>query len=139
MLTEKGGTSPGSRDCPGENRVLATIGLILVVAPDRVFRRSLEFALEAELYAVDSHARLTTAVESPLLASAACAVIDEKAVRDHAYEWDALDRLGKPVVLLVDRFRPPVSRANLTVLVKPLLGNALIERVRSIAGQPGVH
>ncbi|MCP3056893.1 hypothetical protein [Aurantimonas marianensis] len=118
---------------------MATIGLILVVAPDRDFRRSLEFALEAELYAVDSHARLTTAVESPLLARAACAVVDEKAVRDHAYQWDALDRLGKPVILLVDRFRPPLSRASLTIMAKPLLGNALIERVGSITGEPGVH
>lgn len=118
---------------------MAAIGLILVVAPDHEFRRSLEFTLEAELYGVDSHDGLTTAVASPLTQKALCAIVDEDAVRDHALGWEALDHLPTPVILLLDKLKPPVSRPDMTVLAKPLLGRALIQAVRSIAGDPMIH
>lgn len=114
---------------------MTAVSFVLVVAPDHGFRRSLEFALEAEGFAVDSYALLSTAVASPLAAVAACAVVDEDAIEDRASGREALGRLAKPVVLLVDRLPPFPDLARIRVLVKPLLGNALIETVQSsIAG-----
>ncbi|MEC5321839.1 MULTISPECIES: hypothetical protein [unclassified Aurantimonas] len=118
---------------------METIGLILVVAPDRDFRKSLEFALEAEMYEVDSHAGLTSALASPRVRWLDCAIVDEKAVRDHTSEWDALERLGAPVIFLMDKRPPPTDFAQLTILTKPFLGNALIQKLENIAGSPATR
>lgn len=110
--------------------------VVLIVAPDRGLRQSLEFALEAEGFAVDSHALVSTAVESPLAAVAICSVVDEDSLRDWTPEPGIFDRLAKPVILLVDRFLPIPEQTGMTVLVKPLLGNALIESVHALAAAP---
>ena len=106
--------------------------LILIVAPDRGFRRSLEFALEAEGFAVDSHALVSTAVESPHAAAAICSVVDEDALRDRKPEPEIFNRLAKPVILLVDRFLPIPEQAGMTILMKPLLGSVLTESVHAL-------
>ena len=106
--------------------------LVLIVAPDLGFRRSLEFALEAEGFTVDSHALVSAAVESPCAASAICSVVDEDALRDWAPEPLTFDRLAKPVILLVDRFLPIPEQAGITILMKPLLGSVLTESVHAL-------
>jgi len=116
-----------------------TIGLILVVAPDRDFRRSLEFALEAEMYEVDSHAGLASALASPRIRWLDCAIIDEKALRDRTSEWDAIQRLGAPVIFLMDKLPAPTGFPQLSTMNKPLLGNALIQRVARVAGRPATR
>ena len=109
---------------------MIVIKRILIVAPDRGLRRSLEFALEAEGFTVDSHARLAAAVASRLAPTTVCAVIDGDAILDRVSDWDALARLSKAIVLLVDRPEGVPYLAGMRVLVKPLLGNALIETVQ---------
>ena len=107
--------------------------VVVIVAPHDGFRRSLEFALEAEGFFIESHALLTAALESPLAMSAACAVIDEDAIRDQSGLPEMLDRFGTPVILLVDRLRRLPGTGRVSALTKPLLGNALIDAVRGIA------
>lgn len=107
--------------------------LVLVVAPDSDFRRSLEFALETEGFAVDLHARMGNAFASPRAHDAACAVVDDAAVEDWRIAGEEFRGFGKPVVLLVGRIRqaPDLSHiAALTTLTKPFLGSPLIEAVR---------
>lgn len=104
--------------------------MVLVVAPDSGFRRSIEFALGAEGYDVDSQAQLSTAITSPLAPLVCCAVIDEDAIKDWADAWQSLGRFPMPIVLLVDRPRPEPD--GMTILVKPLLGDALVETVRHV-------
>jgi len=111
---------------------LDATNLVLIVAPDRGFRRSLEFALEAEGFMVDSHASVSTAVESPRAPVAVCSVVDEDALRDWAPEPLTLDRLAKPVILLVDRSLPITEQAGVTILMKPLLGGVLTDSVHAL-------
>lgn len=106
--------------------------MVLVVAPDAGFRRSIEFALEAEGYGVDSRAQLFTAKASPLAPLVCCAVIDEDAIDDSANAWKFLWRFPKPIVLLVDKPWSLPEPDGVIILVKPLLGNALVETVRQV-------
>jgi hypothetical protein len=110
-----------------------TIGsVVLVIAPNPGFRKSLEFALEAEGYVVDSQAHLAKAIASPLTSSIRCAVVDEDAVPDRLNGRSELARFPGPVILLVDRPWPPPEPAGVLILVKPLLGNALIKAVDQV-------
>ncbi|MBZ9674448.1 DNA-binding response regulator [Mesorhizobium sp. ES1-1] len=107
-----------------------TVGsMVLVIAPNPGFRKSLEFALEAEGYVVDSQAQLAKAVASPLASSIRCAVVDEDAVPDWASGRHALARFPGPIILLVDRPWTSPEPEGVLILVKPLLGNALIRAV----------
>lgn len=47
------------------NRFLAAASIVLIVVPDREFRRSLEFALEVEGFSVASHASLAGVSDRP--------------------------------------------------------------------------
>lgn len=115
---------------------LPTLGMILVVVPDRELRRSIEFALEAEGLVFCAHAELAAALASPEAGAAACLIVDEDAIapsRNGA--GNGLDGFGRPVVLLVDRMRTVPRVPGIRVLNKPLLGERLIEIVAgSIAG-----
>ncbi|MEP9373663.1 hypothetical protein [Mesorhizobium sp. KR1-2] len=111
---------------------MTTISMILVVASDEGFRRSLVFVLEAEGFGVDPHARLSLAMTSPFAEAADCAVIDEDAVRGRLSEWRELGRFAKPVVLLMDRVRPLPDLADVKVLIKPFLGHSLVEAVQNM-------
>ena len=104
---------------------------VLVIAPDREFRRSLEFALEVEGFSVASYASLSDAIATPAASSAICAVVDDRALRIDPLAQRTLDRLLKPVILLVDGFSPAGLDRGPTVLTKPLHGRDLIEMVRA--------
>lgn len=106
--------------------------MVLVVASDEGFRRSLVFVLEAEGFGVDPHSRLSLAMASPLAEAAGCAVIDEDAVRGRLSEWRELGRFAKPVLLLMDRLRPLPERADARILIKPFLGHTLVEAVQNM-------
>ncbi len=107
--------------------------LVLVVAPERDFRRSLEFALETEGFVVETHAGTANAFDSERAKDADCAVVDDAAVEDWRSAEEAFRRFGKPVVLLVGKIRPVPALPLMTILTKPFLGMPLIETVREIA------
>ncbi|EHK53219.1 FixT2 anti-kinase protein [Mesorhizobium alhagi CCNWXJ12-2] len=113
------------------NRFLAAASTVLIIVPDREFRRSLEFALEVEGFAVASYASLSEAMATPDAWSAFCAVVDDGALRIDPFAQHTLDRLLKPVILLVDGFSPAGLDRGPTVLTKPLQGRDLIEMVRA--------
>ena len=107
--------------------------LVLVVAPDKDFRRSLAFALEADGFAVDTHARSSNAFASQRANDAECAVVDDAAIEDWRMAEEEFRRFGKPVFLLVDKIRPIPDLPFTKILTKPFLGNPLIEAVREVA------
>jgi FixJ family two-component response regulator len=113
---------------------LTAAALVLVVAPDSDFRHSLEFALEAEGFAVASHDCTDEAFASQRATEASCAVVDDRAIQNWREADTEFRRFGKPVVLLVGRFRPLPELPLLTVLAKPFLGYPLIEAVRAAVG-----
>lgn len=112
---------------------MAAGNLVLVVVPDGTFRRSLEFALETEGFAVHSHATVRHAFSSGTARKAVCAVIDDAAVED----WlDAADQFGgfaRPVVLLAGPFRTVPAMPGVSVIPKPFLGAPLVHAVRMAA------
>jgi DNA-binding response OmpR family regulator len=125
------GCSLRIRESPGDTSLTAS-PLVLVVAPDKDFRRSLEFALEAEGFAVDSYGSMAGAFASSRAEEAGCAVVDDTAIG----KWPEVEKefrhFGRPVVLLSDRIGTMPSLPFTTVLIKPFLGNPLIEAVREV-------
>lgn len=119
----------------GEFTTLAATSMVLVVAPDAGFRRSIEFALEAEGYGVASRAHLPTETTSPAALLVCCAVIDEDAISEGTDAWKFLWHFPKPIVLLVDKPWSLPEPDGMKVLVKPLLGNALVEAVRHVVAR----
>ena len=109
-------------------------GTILVAAPGAELRQSIAFALEADGFAVDAHASLAAAIGAPGSSAALCFVVDENALNGHANGGLALQKIGLPVILLVDRLRAIPRLARIKTLTKPMLGQRLIEMVRGVSG-----
>ena len=104
---------------------------ILVVAPDRGLRRSLEFALEVEGFAVLSFEDLTTALASPEAPDGTCVIVDEEALFNDPLATVRIQGFKKPTFLLIDRSRSVPESLDIHILRKPVLGNALIRAVRA--------
>jgi FixJ family two-component response regulator len=116
---------------------LSRSGIILVAAPGAELRQSIAFALEADGFEVDAHASLAAAIAAPGSAAAHCFVVDENALNGHANGTLALQKIGLPVILLVDRLRAIPRLARIRTLTKPLLGQRLIEMVRGASVDGG--
>lgn len=114
---------------------------VLVVAPDYGLRRSLQFALEVEGFAVLSFDDVNAALASPSAAEGSCVIVDEEALLDEPFAMAAVRRFHRPVLLLVDRSRPMPDMRGVRMLRKPILGNALITAIRLTdeAGGAGQH
>ena len=103
---------------------------ILIVAPDPGLRRSLEFALEVEGFAVESHASLSTVEASPEANAASCIIVDESAIRLSPAGRQPLARFAGRVILLVEDVDPTADPEGFAVLTKPVEGNDLIDMVQ---------
>lgn len=103
---------------------------IIVVAPDPGLRRSLEFALEVEGFAVESHALLSTVEASSQAIAAACIIVDESAIRLSPAGRQLLAGFAGRVILLVEDVDPTAGSEGFAVLTKPVEGNDLIDMVR---------
>ena len=103
---------------------------IIVVAPDPGLRRSLEFALEVEGFAVESHASLSTVEASHQANAAACLIVDESAIRLSPAGRQALAGFAGRVILLVEDVDPTADPEGFAVLTKPVEGNDLIDMVQ---------
>jgi len=129
-------SSSAVRTTAERGALVATLHTVLVVAPDQELRRSIEFALEAEGFIVASYALLAAALVAPQSGKAACAVVDEEAIIGQPESGDRLQRLGRPVILLIDRLQAVPPAAVVQVLMKPMLGSQLVESVgRAIAAE----
>lgn len=106
-------------------------GRLLVIAPDNFFRRSLEFALETEGFAVRSMPVMPSSDE---MAGDGfdCTIIDEQALQGNPAEISEFCDSAYPVLLL--SYRPVTWLTGIVaqVLDKPLRGNEVIEAVREL-------
>lgn len=108
---------------------------ILIAAPDTVLRRSLEFALESDGFRVCAHPNASDALASADARQAACAVLDDDAIEDWEQAGEQFRRFAKPVILLVGLFHAAPDLPFVKPVMKPFLGEPLIEAVRSaVAG-----
>lgn len=117
---------------------MTTAPLVIVVAPDRAFRRSLEFALQTEGFSVESHPEIGLAIATPGALHASCAIVDDRAVENWAEAIVTFATFGRPVIFLAGEKSMPPALPTLTVLTKPFLGRPLIDAVHAVARQgPG--
>jgi len=111
--------------------------VMLAVVDDPALRASLQFALEVEGYRVAAFASGEELLAADPLPQQACLILDDAVPRvDGIAIASALRGRGVeyPAILMTadahDALRRRAIAARLTVLEKPLLGNALAEAIR---------
>ncbi len=121
--------------------------IVIVVDDDAAVRGSLKFALEIEGFAVHAYGRGDELFGDADLADCACFIIDQKLPGMNGLDVvSALreQRIAAPVILITSAPPPVVqeraAKAGVPIVEKPLLGNALLERVRDATAQrPTAH
>jgi FixJ family two-component response regulator len=117
--------------------------VIVVVDDDAAVRGSLKFALEIEGFAVRTYPRGDDLLGDVSRADCACFIIDQKLPGMNGLDVVAelrKARIAAPVILITSHPTSVVQQraalAGVPIVEKPLLGNALIERVRDIIARP---
>lgn len=100
---------------------------LLIIAPDRDLRRSLEFLLEAAGYAVTSRDDINS---FPRSQSFDCTVLDHRAIA-RPESITELQAHSGPIILLAGDTLPWREDQAFIVLRKPLLGEPLIVAVEA--------
>lgn len=100
---------------------------ILVIAQDADLRRSVQFALEAEGYAVTVRSSMET---GELPRHFDCAVIDHHALAPNRADAIAFLQSFAPAILLANVEMHQLSNWAYRTLLKPMLGPALISAIR---------
>ena len=110
---------------------------VIVVTPDADFRHSLTFILESGGVGVLPFGALDPAFGSPQTRHVGCAVVDDEAVHDWQYAQELFLSFRRPVILLMDQYRPPPGVLYARCLAKPFLGEPLLQAVQdAITGKP---
>ena len=121
--------------------------LVIVVDDDAAVRGSLKFALEIEGFAVRAYAKGDDLMSDATLSDCACLVIDQKLPGMAGIDVVAAlrrRRIATPAILITSHptsnLRERAAQAGISIVEKPLLGNALIDRVRAaVANPPTTH
>jgi len=117
--------------------------IIIIVDDDAAVRGSLKFALEIEGFAVHAYGKGDELFGDADLADCACFIIDQKLPGTTGLDLvSALreQRIAAPVILITSA--PPLAlleraaKAGVPIVEKPLLGNALLDRVRDATTHP---
>jgi two-component system, LuxR family, response regulator FixJ len=112
---------------------------VVVIDDDLAVRRSLEFSLEIEGLTVRSYATGAELLSANDLDHCDCFVVDQKmpgmsgldliaALRDRQISAPAILITSQPSVLM----RRRAEEAAIPIVEKPLLGNALIDKIRDV-------
>src|SRR5262249_22618971 len=123
------------------HELTAHVGFVGIVDDDPAVRHSLKFSLEIEGYAVGIYASAQELLEALDLDRFRCLVIDQ-----HMPGMSGLDLVAKlrdrklsvPAVLITSH--PPravavrADNAGVPIIEKPLLGNALLDKIRELIG-----
>ena len=102
---------------------------LLVVAPDARLRASIAFLLRAEGYDVTASEQIPRPGTEWL--PAPCAILDEEALAGRPDAWAALRELAGSFVMVVSKARPSPTELLTRQVVKPLLGQMLVEAVNA--------
>lgn len=120
--------------------------LVLIANNDQAVRDALQFALQLEGFCVHVHSGGAALLQDPDLGRARCVILDERMKNMDGFTvLDALQErdVRPPTILLTSNattmLRERADRIGVrNVLEKPLLGNTLVESIRSIlASGPG--
>jgi two-component system, LuxR family, response regulator FixJ len=115
--------------------------IVMVVDDDRAVCSSLKFSLELEGFAVRTCHSATEVLSADQLERCNCFVIDQRMPGMTGMDLiDALRRqkISTPVILIISAPNKALSgravAAAIPIVEKPLLGNALVERIREACG-----
>jgi FixJ family two-component response regulator len=112
--------------------------VIAVVDDDKAVCSSLKFMLEIEGYVARTYETPERFLSAPDLTSCDCAIVDYSlpemdgltlvdVLRRRGHSWPAILIASNPDIITHDR----ADRASIPIVEKPLLGNTLIETLRS--------
>jgi FixJ family two-component response regulator len=121
--------------------------IIVVVDDDAAVRGSLKFALEIEGFVVRTYPKGDDLLGDLRLADCACFIIDQMLPGMNGLDVVAKlrkEHIAAPVILITSHptniLQRQAAQAGVPIVEKPLLGNALIDRVRdAIAHPPTTH
>lgn len=121
--------------------------IVIVVDDDAAVRGSLKFALEIEGFVVRTYPKGDDLLGDLRLVDCACFIIDQKLPGMNGLDVVAelrKERIAAPVILITSHptniVQERAARAGVPIVEKPLLGNALIDRIRdAIAHPPTTH
>jgi two-component system response regulator FixJ len=115
--------------------------IVAVVDDDAAVCNSLKFALELEGFGVRAYGSAAELLVADDLAACNCFVIDQRMPEMSGIELIAKLRdlkVQTPAILLVSHPNRAVSaraaKANVPIVEKPLLGNALVDKLREACG-----
>ena len=117
--------------------------VIVVVDDDAAVRGSLKFALEIEGFVVRTYPKGDDLLDDVRRADCACFIIDQWLPGMNGLDVVAelrKARIAAPVILITSHptsmVQQRADQAGVPILEKPLLGNALIDRVRDALARP---
>lgn len=115
--------------------------VVIVIDDDVAVRNSLKFSLEIEGLAVRSYADAAEVLAADDLERCSCLVVDQNMPGMNGLELIALlraRRIAAPAILITSH--PSLSlleraqKADVPIVEKPLLGNALLDKIRDVIG-----
>lgn len=116
---------------------------VIVVDDDAAVRGSLKFAFEIEGFSVRVYSQGNEVLDDATLADCACFIIDQKLPGMSGLELVAALRkqcIAAPMILITSQptiiLQERAARAGVPIVEKPLLGSALLERVRDVIEHP---
>ena len=122
--------------------------VIIIVEDDPAVRNSLKFSLEIEGFEVRIYASGTDLLDAQDGHGAGCLVIDQKMPGMTGLDLIATLRdlrISAPAILITSHpnalVRTRAAQANVPIIEKPLLGNALVDRIRDAfaSGSQPIH
>jgi FixJ family two-component response regulator len=118
--------------------------VVIVVDDDPAVRNSLKFSLEIEGFTVRAYANASELLGERAIPACSCLVIDQRLPGMTGLDLISMLRAQKisaPAILITSQPSAQLTRraagANVPIVEKPLLGNALIDRIRDACAPIG--
>jgi two-component system, LuxR family, response regulator FixJ len=115
--------------------------VVIIIDDDLAVRNSLKFSLEIEGLTVRSYASGADLLNASDLALCSCLVVDQKMPGMNGLDLIALLRarhFAAPAILITSHpsssLRERAQQAGVPIVEKPLLGNALFDKIRDVVG-----
>jgi FixJ family two-component response regulator len=116
--------------------------VVIVIDDDLAVRNSLKFSLEIEGLTVRSYATAAELLGAGDLALCSCFVVDQNMPGMNGLDMIAALRarqLAAPAILITSHptlsLRERAQKAGVPIVEKPLLGNALIDKIYDVVGE----
>jgi two-component system, LuxR family, response regulator FixJ len=116
-------------------------GVVVIVDDDLAVRNSLKFSLEIEGLTVHSFATGVELLNAIDLTLCDCLVVDQKMPAMSGLDLIAQLRdrhISAPAILITSdpspSLREQAKKADIPIVEKPLLGDALLDRIRDVVG-----